>query len=138
MSFSDFFYDGCGTKIDELLGNVCYLVKSALIHEGNGESALPINTVTYISAVVFFFSMGELSSTGMILDLRYRPVLLQVRAYALCGKKRSILYTFYALDILAIVVFIVEVTKISSTSEPHYIIYHGIDSNGRNETGLHL
>ena len=42
------------------------------------------------------------------------------------------------MDILAIVVFIVEVTKISSTSEPHYIIYHVIDDCGRNETGLHL
>ena len=87
-----------------------------LIHEDNGESALPINAVMYIAAVVFFLSMGESPPIGMILDLKCRSVLLQIRAYALCDKKRSILYTFLILDILAIVVFDVEVTKISSMS----------------------
>lgn len=51
-------------------------------------------------------------------------VLLQVRAYVICDKRKALLYTFSILDVLAIVVFILEVTVIQS--EYNHVIIQGL------------
>jgi len=62
--------------------------------------ALPVNTVICIGVFVFTLAM----------------VLLQVRAYALCDKRKALLYTFSILNALAIVMFILEVTVVQKTT----------------------
>ena len=65
-------------------------------------------------------------------------VLLQVRAYALCDKRQSVLYIFVVLDTLAIVAFILDVTEVPSTLNSSLTDYRVVDEKVRNNPGPKL
>lgn len=79
-------------------------------------SDLPVSVATYTGGAVFFLAMGKLElleNCTIHIHISF-VVLLQVRAYALCDMRKSLRYTFAILDVVAFVLFLIEVKLLRS------------------------
>lgn len=75
-----------------------------------------------MGAVVFFYAMGEYWISAFLPErhmLTGYAVVLQIRAYVVCDARRPLLCTFFILDGLAAVMFILELTVVQSMPVSH-------------------